>query len=229
LKVNLKIEWIFRYFNIRRIKRNEVAKLSMKINIEKLFIGLVIGIALPAIFSLLALTIWFYVDTSENRAPLFLFVGFITGCLIDLKYLKSWIKRRYELPLWFAVGIYVLYNILVYGMFMGFPVFNALLGILAGYYYGKKISYHNIPVELQSKIIKHVLLITGLIMVIICISSALIALAGEGVGKDLQNMFGLGFEVSRQMILGIAITGGSLLILIQILTTRIIMKRIINK
>jgi hypothetical protein len=161
----------------------------MKKNIEKLFIGLVIGIAFPAIFSLLALTIWFYFDTSENRAPIFLFVGFITGCLIDLKYLKGWIKRRYELPLWFAGGIYIIYNILVFGMFMGFPVFNALLGILAGYYFGKKISYTSIPAEMRPKIIKQVLVITGMIMVIICISSALIALAGEGVGKDLQNMF----------------------------------------
>jgi hypothetical protein len=201
----------------------------MKKNIEKLFIGLIIGITFPAIFSLLALTIWFYVDKSENRAPIFLFVGFIIGCLIDLIYLKGWIKRRYELPVWFTGGIYVIYNILVYGMFMGFPVFNALLGILAGYYYGKKISKNNIPVEMQSKIIKQVLLITGLIMVIICISSALIALAGEGVGKDLQSMFGLGFEVTRQMILGIAIAGGSLLILTQIALTRITLRITITK
>lgn len=108
---------------------------------EKIFSGLIIGSTFPLLFGLLSVTAWFYFDKSENRPLIYLTIGLLIGSIIDLKYLKGWIKDRFDLPLWFIAGIYLTYNIFVYGFFMGFPVFNVFLGLFAGYYYGKRICF----------------------------------------------------------------------------------------
>jgi len=65
-------------------------------------------------------------------------------------------------------------------------------------------------------------------MTLICISSALIALAGNGVGKDLQMMFGLNFEVTKPMIVTIALIGGGTLISSQYYLTKMMTKRAVG-
>jgi len=143
-------------------------------------------------------------------------------------FLKRWINKRYVLPIWFVIGIYILYNIGLFGVFMGFPVFNVLLGLLAGYYFGNRICSNKIQQDKHSKLINQVSLFTGLIMIFICISSGFIALVGSGVGYDIQGMLGLGFEVTKPMIWSITLIGGFVLILLQILLTRITMIKTIK-
>jgi len=189
--------------------------------VDKIFFGLIIGCAFPFFLCLLSMIIWFYLDKSESRALFYLVAGLVLGLIVDFKFLNGWINKRYELPVWFILGIYVLYNIGLYGMFMGFPVFNAFLGLIAGYYYGKRILFKKIPSEKHYQLINHVSLITGLIMLFICISSGFIALAGEGVGYDIQGMLGLRFIITKSMILGITVIGGISLIILTIALTKI--------
>jgi hypothetical protein len=111
---------------------------------------------------------------------------------------------------------------------MGFPVFNVLLGLVAGYYSGKRICFKNIKPEKHSKLINQVSLCTGLTMTLICISSGFLALAGEGAGGDIKGMLGLGFEVTKLMVVGITLIGGLSLILTQIILTRITMIKTIK-
>jgi hypothetical protein len=196
--------------------------------VDKIFFGLIIGCAFPFSLCLLSMIIWFYLDKSESRVLFYLASGLLLGLIIDFKFLKGWINKRYELPVWFILGIYVLYNIGLYGMFMGFPVFNAFLGLIAGYYYGQRILFSKVPSEKHYKIINQVLLLTGLIMLLTCIASGFIALAGEGVGYDIQHMLGLGFEVTKTMIWGITLIGGISLIILTIVLTKIAMIKTIK-
>jgi hypothetical protein len=189
--------------------------------IDKIFFGLIIGCAFPFLLCLVSMTIWYYLDKSESNVLFYLAAGLLLGLFIDFKFLNSWIKKRYELPVWFILGIYVLYNIGLYGMFMGFPVFNTFLSVIAGYYYGKRILFRKIPSEKHNKLINRVSLVTGLIMLFICISSGFIALAGEGVGYDIQGMLGLRFVITKSMIWGITIIGGISLIILTIALTKI--------
>jgi hypothetical protein len=190
-------------------------------HIDKVFFGLIIGFAFPIIICLLSMIIWFYFDKSESRAPYYLAAGLFFGLIIDFKFLKGWVNKRYELPLWFILGIYCTYNIVLFGMFMGFPVFNAFLGLIAGFYSGHWILFNKIPSEKHSKIINRVLLITGLIMFLFCISSGFIGLAGEGVGTDVQNMLRLKFEVTRTILWAITLIGGISLIILTIVLTKL--------
>jgi len=195
---------------------------------DKIVIDLLLGAAFPVFCFLAAGTIWFYVDRNETVVLYYVVTGLIVGLLIDLRYLKGWIIRRFELPIWFMVALYLFYNIGMYGMFMGFPVFNLFWGIIAGYYFGLRINHLNLSQTQHPKIINRVAIFTAFIMTVICISSACIALAGNGVGKDLQMMFRLSFEVTKQMIIAISLIGGIILIGLQYFITKITMQRIIK-
>ena len=196
---------------------------------EKTIIGLLIGSTFPLFFGLLSVTIWFILDRSENRPLIYLTIGLSLGLLIDYKFLRGWISRRFDLPIWFVAAIYILYNIFVYGFFMGLPVFNVFMGSIAGYYFGNRIYYNNLESEKHPKYINQVSLFTGLIMTLICISSGFLALGSNEAARMIKELLGLGFEVTKPMVWGIVLIGGFTLILTNILLTIItIIKTIKN-
>jgi hypothetical protein len=192
--------------------------------LDKLLIGLIIGGIFPLLLGLCAVIVWFYADKDENNALTYLLVGLAAGFLIDLRFLKKWVRHRYELPIWFVCAIYLFYNVLIYGMFMGFPVFNLFLGLMAGYYSGQRIHFNSILPEVRNRIFNRISLFTALIMTLICISSGFIALAGNGVGKEVQSMLGLDFDVTKGMIAVLAWIGGLFLIVSEYYLTKMTVK-----
>ena len=188
---------------------------------EKTISGLIIGGAFPLLCGLLSVIAWFYLDKSENRPVIYLIAGLLLGLIIDLKFLKGWIKHRFDLPLWYIAGIYIFYNICIYGFFMGFPVFNALLGLIAGYYFGNRICSKQIQPAMQSKLINQVSLFTGLIMTLICVSSGIIGLTDESIGENIRGMLGLNFEITKTVVFTIIFVGGFGLIISQYFITRL--------
>ena len=195
---------------------------------EKRISGLLLGSIFPLSLGLLSVTIWFLFDKSESRPLIYLFVGLLLGVLIDLIFLKVWISRRFNFPIWIVASIYIIYNIFVYGFFMGFPVFNSLMGLLAGYYFGNRICFNNIEPEKLPKLLNQLSLFTGTIMTLICISSGFLAIYDNGAAGMIKNIVGLTFEVTRPMLWGIVLIGGLSLILINVLLTRFSMIKTIK-
>ncbi|MDD3716493.1 MAG: hypothetical protein PHT46_05225 [Candidatus Marinimicrobia bacterium] len=200
----------------------------IRIKPEKFFSELIIGFTFPLLIGLLSVIMWFYFDGIERRAIFYVIAGFAAGLLIDLLYLRRWIDHRLKLPVYFVAFIYIVYNILVFGFFMGFPVFNAFLGIFAGYYFGNRICHKKVPPEGQAAIINRVLMFTGLVMTFFCIASGFLAFTGEGAGVEIKGLLGLGFDITKPMVWAIVIIGGFLLILLQVLLTRITMIKTIK-
>ena len=196
---------------------------------EKIIIGLIIGGSLPLLFGLLSVIAWFYLDKSEDRTVIYIAVGLLLGLIIDLKFLKGWIKHRFDLSLWYVAGIYVFYHICVFGFFMGVPVFNVFLGLIAGYYFGNKIISNKVQPEMQSKQINKVSIFTALIMTMICVSSGIIGLTDKNTANNIQGMLGLDFEITQTMILSLVFIGGLSLIVIQYFLTRWTIIKTINK
>jgi hypothetical protein len=187
---------------------------------DRLFTGLIFGGAFPVLCCLSAGIIWFYLDKVEPRVLFYLIPGFIAGLIIDWKYLKGWINNRFDLPFWFLTAIYLFYNICMFGVFMGFPVFNLATGIMAGYYMGEKINHKSILPKAQKKIIHKTSLFTAIVMTLICISTASIALTEKTIGEEIRGMLGLHFEITRLMVWAIIVFGGIGLIIAQYLITR---------
>jgi hypothetical protein len=133
-----------------------------------------------------------------------------------------------DLPAWILIGFYLFYNMCIYGLFMGFPVFNLGMGVIAGYYFGIKINNKYFTLTQIEYLKKRVPLFTGLIMLLICISSGLLAMLEKTIGLELQKMFGLRFQVTRGMIISIILVGGVILIITQYYLTKIIMTKTIK-
>jgi len=195
---------------------------------EKRISELLLGSIFPLSLGFLSVTIWFLFDKSESRPLIYLLVGLLLGGLFDLKFLKVWINRRFNLPIWIVVSIYLIYNIFVYGFFMGLPVFNAFLGLLAGFYFGNRICFNKVEAEKYSKLINQVSMFTGLIMTLVCISSGFLAIYDNGAAGMIQNVLGLNFEATRSMLWAIVMIGGLTLILINVLLTRLTMIKTIK-
>ncbi len=197
-------------------------------NLEKWIIALIFGSLFPLSLGLLSVTIWMLFDKSESRPLIYLAIGLLTGILIDVKFLKGWIRQRYHLPIWIIALIYLVYNVFVYGFFMGLPVFNMFLGLLAGYYFGNRICFNKVKSECYPKLISQVSMFSGLIMTLVCVSSGFLALVDFGAAGMIENVLGLKFEVTNLMMWGIVLVGGVLLILATILLTRITMIKTIK-
>jgi hypothetical protein len=187
---------------------------------DKIFFGLLFG-GLPfLLFFLISLTLWFFFDRNETRIPFYIVPGLLTAVFIDLWLLKGCIKRRYDLTIWFIVAIYIFCNVCIYGFFMGFPVFNAFMGVIAGYYFGNRILVQKIRPEKSAGVIHRISLFTCFVMSVICISSAWIALSDETTGENIRGMAGLNFEVTKSMIWAIIMFGGTGLLVAQYFITK---------
>ncbi len=196
----------------------------MKIN-DKILFGLIIGIVFPSLFIFFAGLIWFYSGQTESNIPAFLLFGAILGLLIDIKYLNRLIKKRYTLPIWFVIAIYGFYHIAILGFFMGIPVVNSVLGMLAGFYYGKKIINQKPSVVEQKLLIKQVYIYSGIIMGMMCILSGSIALLDDSTGENLRFIFGNIITITKPIIWAIVLVGGTLLILFnQYITKKVLTK-----
>ena len=98
---------------------------------ENFFFSLILGAFLPLTAGLISLIIWFNFSKNENHALIYLSSGLLSGIIIDIIFLKNWVKNRYNLPDWVIILIYFIYNIFIYGFFMGLPVFNLIMRIIA--------------------------------------------------------------------------------------------------
>jgi hypothetical protein len=188
---------------------------------DKLIFGLFVSVVFLVLFSLIAGTIGFYTHKDNKIMPYFVGAGFLTGVVADILFLRKLINLLFDLPVWLLAGLYILGNVFIYGMFMGFPLFNLLMGIVAGYYYGRMISVRNIVSPQRENLIRNVSLFTTLIMVFICISTAFLGLREKTIGEELQGMFRLGFVPQRGMIITGIIVGGAVLIAAQYYITRL--------
>ena len=178
---------------------------------EKIVLTLVLGF-IPPVFLFVLFWFAFYAMAPERSLFPIPFIGLATGIIIDVIYLKRWLATCYQWKTWILVLIFAFYHIGMIGFFMGVPLFNAFLGILAGYYFGKRMLHNNISEEEKKKTTSKVANITSLFMLIICSLSALIALSDPFTPSNLEGMFGLTYNLTHGILITGIIIGGLFLI-----------------
>jgi hypothetical protein len=195
---------------------------------DKLIFGVLLAVVMLLLFSLTAGTFGFFMYKDDKIIRDFVGAGFLTGILVNILFLRKLISRLFDLPEWLLAGVYILGNIFIFGMFMGFPVFNILTGIVAGYYYGRRISIRNIASPQREPLIRNVSLFTALIMALICLSSAYIGLREKTIGEELKGMLRLGFVPGKGLIIAGIIAGGAVLITAQYYITRLTISKTVK-
>ena len=181
--------------------------------VEKVIIGIVIG-AVPVIACFLA-GWWISIPlVSEARIFQYALTGLLLGTLIDVIFLRNWVRHAYTMKLWVWMGIYGFYSIGMFGFFMGFPVFHVMLALPAGVFVGRWLTHRSVDPARMRKTTQQTAVFTTSILGLVCIASASIALLDPSVAFDLQGMLGLPFPVTPVMILVIILSGGTLLLAI---------------
>jgi uncharacterized protein YneF (UPF0154 family) len=186
---------------------------------DKIFLGIIFGFIPPII--LLLLGWWIGISlVIENKIILFVVSSFILGIFVDMILLRKWINIGYKLNNYILTGIYIFYSICIFGFFMGVPVFNIFMGVIAGIYIARRIINRN----LEKREIKNKVMVTSMfssiIILFISILSAYFALKDPYTAANLEGMFNLSFSLSLEMIIGLIIAGGLLLVLFQYLVTK---------
>ncbi len=144
------------------------------------------------------------------------FAGMGFGILIDVFFLKPVLKSLETLKPLALMFIYVFYSIMTLGFFMGVPVFNLILGILAARFMIRVGLYQDLDNSKMENMIVDTAKFVTIIMVGVCIVSALIAIKDPlDTAINIQLMLNLGFEVTPMMIYGLILFGGSILIILQ--------------
>jgi hypothetical protein len=187
--------------------------------IESIIIGFIMCVVVPA--CLFVPTWWLsFLFLPEKAVPITALSGLILGALLDVIFIKRWIKRAYTLNPAVLIFLYLLFSLFVFAMFMGVPIFHPLLGIVAGVYMGRKLRYLRADSEQVRYVIKYTALFTACIMCLICVFSATVSLLHPDTPSELKGMLNLTFPVTWPMVVGLIFIGGSFLVAFQYWSTK---------
>jgi len=151
----------------------------------------------------------------------FALIGMLFGILLDLAFIRKRIQNVYNIRYPLLIAVYLFYSVCVFGFFMGVPIFNLLLGPLAGFYIGQRIKINGLPGIEAAILIRKTAYFTGGIMFLICFTSGVIALLSPSTPRDLEGMFMRTFTVTWNTVIAVILLGGAALIVGTYLTTRI--------
>jgi len=182
--------------------------------IESATIGVILG-AVPIIAGFLS-GWWISIPfVPESWISKFAITGLAIGVLVDLFFLKTWVRNAYSMKPIVWMIIYLFYSIGMFGFFMGIPVFNIALALPAGFFMGGWLAYARADSNQMKKTARQSALFTTSVLALICFASATIALTSTSTASELQHMFRLPIRVTPAILLGIILCGGIILLFLQ--------------
>lgn len=148
-------------------------------------------------------------------------MGLIMAAILS----RPLVRNAYKFNNKVLVGFYIFYSMLAFGLGMGIPVLNYILGMASGVYMVRKMCYLGAD-EAECKLnIKKTAIFTTVIMAILCCLMVLIGLAGRISGKDFENLFtslfGFKLTINTAGFVGMIFCGACAMILLQYLLTRL--------
>lgn len=192
---------------------------------DKMLSAIILGS--PAPVSLILLFWWSGVLFNLDNNLLYILLvlsGLAAGIILDITVLRWFVFRLFSLSMPSLFIICTFYSIMIYGMFMGFPVFNSLIGIAGTYIVIRKSIVMGDSKEKLDKNTRLFFFFSFLLLLVICIITTLMALNEASIGKELELMLNLKFEVTKGMIWTLILVGGSFLLGFQYILSRIVYK-----
>lgn len=189
--------------------------------VEKWIFGLVFGAVIPIFTFLLFWWSSLLFDLNDKVVMLLALSGLFIGLLIDFVIKRFLSVDFFKISPKVLIGVYIFYSIGLFGFFMGVPIFHPILGIFAGYYWGRRLISQQANKETLQREISKISMFTSLIISLICLLSATIALVDLYTTSNLKGMFNMSFDITPPMLVGLIIVGGLLLIGFQYWLTRI--------
>lgn len=151
----------------------------------------------------------------ERAIPFAALGGLLVGFVIDMVFLRRWVRRAYDTGYGVWMALYLFYSVGLFGLSMGVPVLNVLLGVPAGLYVGARLAHEHADQRQTSLMARCTALFTTAVLGLVCSASALLALLDPYTAANLEGMLGLGFRVTQPMIIGIIAIGGLALLVLE--------------
>jgi len=186
---------------------------KMLSKIESLILGIFFGF-LPLVFCLLVTVIVASILFGKKSLGAWELWSLVPGVIIDIVFLKKWVKNAYQLNNRILVAIYLFYSVVALGMGMGVPIFNLALGILAGIYIARKMHIFGADEEQHKQAFRRMAMFCSAAMVMVCCLITLLAIAGQMIGYRFETPW-LSFTFTVPVFFTICFTGGSALVLLQ--------------
>ena len=162
---------------------------------------------------------------AESTIKYYALGGLLVGIVIDVLFLGRWLVNAYRLNLvWMAV-IYLFYSVGLYGFFMGFPVFNFLMGLFAGYYMGLRTQEEQRTPAEAEQIFKRTGFFASSVLAIACVASIWLATTDATTAANISGMFALKQPLSQSNVLLLSAVGGMVLVVLEYFITRAMARR----
>jgi hypothetical protein len=196
--------------------------------VELLILGMFFGLVPVAAFLIATVLFTAIVFDKEALGPWTLW-SLLPGLFIDILFLKRWVRNAYTMSAKAIGTVYIFYSVCAIGFFMGVPIGNLFLGILAGVYAARKMHFTMADEEKRNQYFKKTAKFAAAVMVLICCLITLWAIAGEMIGARFETPF-LSFTFTVPIFFAIVLAGGTFLVLLQYsltcISTKITYKRL---
>ena len=190
--------------------------------IESVILGIFFGFV-PLMFCLLATLIITSILFGTQVLEVWALWSFVPGIIIDIFFLKKWIKNAYQMSSRILVSIYLFYSVVALGMGMGVPLFNFALGIAAGLYIARRMQLAGAEEWIRKLVFKKTALFCAGMMALMCCLITLWAIAGQMIGYKVETPW-LTFTFTIPIFSTVVLTGGAVLVLLQYCLTHIAAK-----
>jgi len=181
--------------------------------IEVVILGMFFGF-LPVLFCVAAAGFTNVVFLEEKGIGYWALGGLCVGLIIDVMFVKSWVKRAYQMNSKILAGIYIFYSVFALGLGMGVPIFNFVLCIAAGIYIARKMHFAEVEEQARKQAFKRMARFCAAVMVLICCLITLWAIAGQMIGYRLETPL-VSFTLTVPIFFAVAFAGGAVLVLAQ--------------
>ncbi|MBI5296961.1 MAG: hypothetical protein HY869_15880 [Chloroflexi bacterium] len=138
--------------------------------------------------------------------------GLLLGLLFDIPLLKKWVSRVDAPGFAFWAAVFLFYSVGLFGFFMGVPVFNLALALPAGFILGGRLVAQQADEYRLRVASRRTSVFTTTVLACICAASAVVALVDPYTEANLQGMLALPFDVTRGMVIGLILVGGTSLL-----------------
>lgn len=164
--------------------------------LESIIIGLFVGIACPV---LTFVVFWWSAALLYMRVPDFplniviasALTGFSLGLLLDVLFLRRWVRTFYIANIWLMIILYLGLSFIAVGFFMGLPGGTFVLGISAGIYMGRRESHvHNDWIN-AFPALRKTALIAASVTTLAALPIGILALNEQNILNMLENVSGL--------------------------------------
>lgn len=202
---------------------------------ELLIIGIGLGFTIPMIifvifwWSISVMNTYNIIQVTESFIVIFSIIGLFIGILADILYLRKLIPLFYRIKMSLLIATYMLCSVMAIAFFMGLPIGNLILGIIAGIYIGRRYHHNNQSRDEFTPVLKAVTIFTASVTTLGALSIGFLALQEKSLIGSINQYFGFKiFFINNFIDTTIIVSLCIILFIIQYISTKISSKYMFN-